>query len=71
MTSILAVSCGVGLILVGLAPVAQHWIDAGKIGALSLVLLLCSFGIAVQDVTIDALAEEIMEEEDKKFGSLM
>ena len=48
----------------------NSWIDQRQVSTLSLVLILTTFIIAIQDLAIDALAEEIFVRRDVKFGPI-
>lgn len=48
----------------------NSWIDQRQVSTLSTTLILTTFIIAIQDLAIDALAEEIFVRRDVKFGPI-
>lgn len=63
--SVLAAGC-----YLFIAARVNSWIDQREISTLSVVLILTTFIIAIQDLAIDALAEEIFIRRDVKFGPI-
>lgn len=63
--SVLAAAC-----YLFIASRVNDWIDRRQISTLSGVLILSTFVIAIQDLAIDALAEEIFIRRDVKFGPI-
>jgi PAT family acetyl-CoA transporter-like MFS transporter 1 len=63
--SLLAAAC-----YLFIASYVNTWIDQRQISTLSIVLILTTFIIAIQDLAIDALAEEIFIRRDVKFGPI-
>lgn len=46
------------------------WMEEKKISLLSIILIITTFTIAIQDLAIDALAEEIFVKKDLKYGPI-
>lgn len=63
--SVLAAAC-----YLFIAARVNTWVDQREISTLSLVLVLTTFVIAIQDLAIDALAEEVFLRADVKFGPI-
>ena len=63
--SVLAAGC-----YLFIASRVNSWINQRQISTLSLVLIFTTFIIAIQDLAIDALAEEIFVRRDVKFGPI-